>query len=142
IGWATWIGASGAVLVILIGIRFGRVRPLLVAGALTLAGCTLFLESDNGWLFFVANVGTAITWSFVVPYLFGMLSESDRSGRMAALGGFASKLGLASGPLAAGWIVGGGDFPRLILAAVGVIAISLAAAVAGGLSTDRKDPTP
>ena len=140
LGWATWVGASGAVLVIAIGIRHGRVRPLLVAGVLTLAGCTLFLASDNGWLFFAANVGTAITWSFVVPYLFGMLSALDGSGRMAALGGFASKLGLASGPLAAGWLVRDGDFPLLIVVSVLVIAASVAAAVAAALRIDHKEP--
>ena len=139
LGWATWVGATGAILVIVIGIRYGRLRPLLVAGALTLAGCTLFLESGNGWLFFIANVGTAITWSFVVPYLFGMLSALDGSGRMAALGGFASKLGLASGPLAAGWLVRGGDFPLLIIVSVVVIAASVAAATAAALRIDRKE---
>src|SRR3546814_16590573 len=30
LGWATWIGAAGAGLVIFLGPRFGRLRPILV----------------------------------------------------------------------------------------------------------------
>jgi len=35
-----------------------------------------------------------------MPYMLGMCVEFDPDGRAAALGGFASKAGLASGPLA------------------------------------------
>ena len=86
----------------MMGARFGRARPLLVAMLLTLAGTAGFYWSGRQPVFFIANIGTAITWSFVVPYLFGMLSRLDPSGRLATLGGFLSKLGLASGPMLAG----------------------------------------
>src|SRR5690606_37073589 len=76
------------------GIEHSGVRPDLV----TVAGTAGFFWSGRAPVFFVANVGTAITWSFVVPYIFGMLSRLDPSGRLATLGGFMSKLGLASGP--------------------------------------------
>src|SRR3546814_6199532 len=91
LGWATWIGAAGAGLVIFMGTRFGRLRPMLVAMLLTLAGTAGFFWSGMAPVFFIANVGTAITWSFVVPYLFGMLARLDLSGRLATLGGFMSK---------------------------------------------------
>src|SRR3546814_16521479 len=73
LGWATWIGAAGAGLVIVMGTRFGRTRPLLVAMLLSLAGTCGFFWSGRAPVYFIANVGTAITWSFVVPYLFGIL---------------------------------------------------------------------
>src|SRR3546814_13920881 len=86
------------------GTRFGRTRPLLVAMLLSLAGTCGFFWSGRAPVYFIANVGTAITWSFVVPYLFGILSRLDASGRLATLRGFMSKLGLAFGPMLAGWM--------------------------------------
>lgn len=142
LGWATWIGAAGAGLVIFMGTRFGRMRPMLVAMALTLAGTAGFYWSAMQPVFFIANVGTAITWSFVVPYLFGILSRLDLSGRLATLGGFMSKLGLASGPMVAGRLLHGDDFPLLITAAIAALAISGVAMLAAAYRVDRSAPDP
>ena len=139
LGWATWIGALGAVLVIAIGTPRSRVLPLLAAMLLTLAGTVCFFWSRHAWVFFLANVGTAITWSFVVPYLFGMASQLDRSGRLATLGGFVSKMGLASGPLLAGWVLRVGNDRNLIAVAILLLALSAMAALAGAQRLDRKD---
>lgn len=141
LGWATWIGAAGAGLVIFMGTRFGRLRPMLVAMLLTLAGTAGFFWSGLQPVFFIANVGTAITWSFVVPYLFGMLSRLDLSGRLATLGGFMSKLGLASGPMAAGLLLRDDDFPLLITVAIAALAVSGVAMLAAARRIDRLEPT-
>ena len=45
LGWATWIGAAGAGLVIFMGTRFGRFRPMIAALLLTLAGTAGFFWS-------------------------------------------------------------------------------------------------
>ena len=140
LGWATWIGAAGAGLVIFMGTRFGRLRPLLVAMLLTLAGTAGFFWSGSQPVFFAANVGTAITWSFVVPYLFGMLSRLDASGRLATLGGFVSKLGLASGPMLAGQLLSNDDFPFLIAIAITALALSMFAMLAAARRIDRLEP--
>ena len=129
LGWATWLGAGGAVLVIMMGTRFGRLQPLLLAMAVTLAGIAAFYWSGNHLVFFLANLLTAITWSFVVPYLFGMASALDPSGRMASLAGFASKLGLASGTAAAGLVLRWGDYQTLIGASFGALALCTVAAL-------------
>lgn len=136
LGWATWIGAAGAGLVIVMGTRFGRLRPLLVAMLLTLAGTAGFFWSGMQPVFFIANIGTAITWSFVVPYLFGMLSRLDASGRLATLGGFMSKLGLASGPMLAGWLLSDDDFPLLISVAIAALVLSGVAILAAASRID------
>lgn len=140
LGWATWIGAAGAGLVIVMGARFGRLRPLLVAMLLTLAGTAGFFWSGQQPVFFIANIGTAITWSFVVPYLFGMLSRLDTSGRLATLGGFVSKLGLASGPMLAGRLLADDDFPFLIAVAIVALAVSGMAMLAAARRIDRLEP--
>ncbi|HND14567.1 MAG TPA: hypothetical protein PLN78_06280, partial [Pseudomonadales bacterium] len=137
IGWATWVGALGAVLVIVLGTHHGRFRPLVAAMMLTVIGTAGFFWSASGLVFFIANVATAITWSFVVPYLLGMLSLLDGSGRLATLGGFGSKLGLASGPMVAGWLLAHDDFDRLIGVALLTLAASGVATVLAAWRIDR-----
>jgi predicted MFS family arabinose efflux permease len=142
LGWATWVGMLGAVLVIVMGLRHGRVRPLLAAMLLTLVGMAGFYWSGNRAVFFSANVGTAITWSFVIPYLFGMLSRLDASGRLATLGGFVSKLGLASGPMLAGWLLANDDFSFLITMSILALALSGLVMLAAAQRVDRLPPEP
>jgi len=44
---------------------------------------------------------------------------------MAALGGFASKMGLATGPVLAAWLLGENDFQRIIwISALAIVLIS------------------
>ena len=139
LGWATWIGALGAVLVIAMGTPRNRTRPLLVALVVTLIGTVAFFWSGNAWIFFAANVGTAITWSFVIPCLFGIASKLDGSGRLATLAGFVSKMGLASGPLLAGWVLRTEGDRALIAIAILLLALSAVAALAGAHRLDHKE---
>lgn len=124
LGWATWVAILGALAVVFMGERFGRFKPLLIAMLLTLVGTAGFYWSSTGAIYFIANVGTGITWSFAVPYLFGMASSMDSSGRMTSLAGFISHFGLATGPFVAGLVLGENNFNRLITSAIIVMAIS------------------
>ena len=132
-----WIGIVGPVIVIAIYTRFGRLRPLLAAMLLTVIGNWALHFSANAQVFLVANCAIGITWAFVIPYLLGLVSEFDKAGQMAALGGFASKMGLASGPFAAGLLLGEDDYARLINIAVLALAVSLVASVVPALKQDR-----
>jgi DHA1 family inner membrane transport protein len=78
-------------------------------------------------------VVTAIGWSFVIPYLFGMCADFDAAGRSATIAGFFSKMGLASGPAAAALLLGEDNFALL----VGVSVAGLAACAAAALGPAR-----
>jgi hypothetical protein len=68
-----------------------------------------------------------VGWAFVISYLLGMCSEFDATGQMAALGGFASKMGLASGPAVAALLVGESNYGLVInIAVVGLVLCLLA----------------
>lgn len=140
LGAANWIGALGSMLVVAIGVRFGRFWPLMAGLALTLGGTWAFHFSGLPWIFLIANIGTAVTWAFVIPYLLGMCAAFDSVGQMAALGGFFSKMGLASGPALAAFVVVGGQYDGLINLAVAGLLLSGLASIAPALALDRQRP--
>ena len=128
VGAATWVGTAGCLLVIVIGTRFGRALPLAIALAVTVAGLWGLHYAGNASVFVLANCMTGITWSLVMPYLLGLSATFDTTGRAAALGGFASKMGLASGPLLGALILGEGNYALLInLSCLGILACAAAA---------------
>lgn len=140
LGAANWIGALGSVLVVVMGARFGRFWPVVAGLALTLVGTWAFHFSELPWVYLVANIGTAITWAFVIPYLLGMSAAFDKAGQMAALAGFFSKMGLASGPAMAAFVAAGGQYDGLINISVLGLALSGLASIAPALALDRQRP--
>jgi len=127
LGVASWVALIGAILVIIIGTKYGRAIPLVSAIILT-ALCSWVLHfSSSEMVYLIANIIIGITWAFVLPYLFGICSELDKTGQMAALGGFASKMGLASGPMVAALILHGENYQQVInIAAIGLIICAIA----------------
>ena len=88
------------------GTRFGRAWPLAIgAVAHDRRHASPFHWSASQVVYLLANCLTSITWSFAISYLLGMCAEFDQTGRTAALGGFLSKMGLASGPFVAAWLL-------------------------------------
>ncbi len=140
LGIAAWIGAVGSLLVVMFGTRYGRFVPLTIALALTVVGNAVFYWSGSATIYAAANVGTAITWAFVIPYLLGMCAAFDRTGQTAAMAGFCSKMGLATGPLVGGLILGADNYMLLITVSVLVLAASAAAALYPARMLDRTQP--
>jgi len=120
LGIAAWLAIAGSILVILMSTKFGRLIPVGIAIVLTAVGIWMLHYSDvkpGGWetsVYWWSNVLVGVTWAFVISYLLGMCSEFDATGQMAALGGFASKMGLASGPAVAAMVVGQSNYGLLI----------------------------
>ena len=96
---ANIISISGGAFAYLIATRFGRTLPLLFGFTVASLFTYLLNFSENITIYFVANSVTGITWGFVIPYLLGLAATFDKYGQMAALAGFVSKIGLASGCL-------------------------------------------
>jgi len=136
---AGWIGLLGAGLVIVFHTRFGRTIPLATAMLVTMTASWALHYSSSGTVYLVANCVIGVTWAFVMSYLLGLVSAFDRTGQMAALGGFASKLGLASGPLAGGLLLGEDNYGLLINLAVGGLALSAVASLIPARLKDRPE---
>lgn len=133
LGVAAWLAIAGSVLVIILSTRFGRLVPVGIAIVLTALSIWLLHFSHvkpGGWetsVYWWTNVLWGVGWAFVISYLLGMCSEFDATGQMAALGGFASKMGLASGPAVAALLVGESNYGLVInIAVVGLVLCLLA----------------
>ncbi len=138
LGFANWISVAGAVFVYVIGLKNGRLKPLLLGLVVTIVGMVLFRFSSNATLFFIANVITGITWAFLIPYLLGMCAAFDGKGQMAALSGFFSKMGLASGPFVAALVIGESNYTLLINLAIMGIVLCLVTAFMPARLLDQK----
>jgi uncharacterized membrane protein len=67
-------------------------------------------------------------WAFCISYLLALGAAFDSHGQMAALSGFISKLGLASGPFIAALVIGNDNFASIInLATIGLVICALIA---------------
>ena len=125
---ANIIAISGALLVYVIGTRFGRAVPIVAGSGLAALFTFFFHWSELPEVYFLANAVTGITWAFTVPYLLGLCATFDDRGQVVVFAGFVSKMGLASGPLVGALVVGQGNFGLIInLASVGLIACAILA---------------
>lgn len=139
VGAATWIGMLGSMLVVTWGTRYGRVRMLGIALLLTALGMWILHASAEPWVYALANIGTGVTWGFVIAHLLGICARCDLYGRAAALGGFASKMGLATGPFVGALLLGADRYDLLIdVATIGIAACAVAAFVPAA-QLDRLD---
>jgi predicted MFS family arabinose efflux permease len=134
IGIAHWLATLGALLVVIIGTRWGRLAPIVIGILAFLLGTLAFRWSAVPAVFATACIATAIAVFFVIPYLLGLCAEFDRGGRAVALAGLFSKLGIASGPLLTATLLAAGatSYVAVINAALLCIALS---AVAGIMSS-------
>ena len=139
LGLATWVALAGPLVVIFMGVRFGRFWPLAIVMLLTLLGTAAFLWSANPVMYLLANCGTGITWGMVMAYLLGMAAQFDKAGRTAAAAGFVSKVGLASGPLVVGQTLAAGfSYADMLYAVFVLLVLSMVVMLLPAAILDRK----
>jgi hypothetical protein len=79
-----------------------------------------------------------MVWAFAVPYIFGMCAQLDHNGQLTVLGGFCSKMGLATGPLLAGRLLVHDDYGLLINATVAALIVCTAVVLPTARRLDRR----
>ena len=125
LGIANWLGLAGAGLVIVIGSRFGYLKTLLAGILFTAIAIWVLHFSNIPWIWITSNFLIGITWGFTISYLLGLASRFDVTGQMAAMGGFASKMGLASGPVITAMLLGEDNYALIITVATVVMVFTL-----------------
>lgn len=138
LGIAAWLGLVGAGLVVIMSDRFGYLKSLSFGVVVTIVGTWAFLHSDTNWIWITANCLIGITWAFTISYLLGLASRFDLTGQMAAMGGFASKMGLASGPAIAALILGENNYVGITWAAIFALVLCLALVIYPARKQDQQ----
>jgi MFS family permease len=144
LGVAAWVAIAGSIFVILLSTRYGRLMPVTIAIVLTAVGiwalhyAHLNPDSWTSSVFWLSQALVGITWAFCISYLLGICSEFDTTGQMAALGGFASKMGLASGPAVAALIVGQDNYALVINVSVVALIVCALVFISPARVLDRK----
>ena len=139
IGIANIVAIGGALLAAYTGIKYRLLKPLLLALACSALGTLIFLFSHTQAIYLIANCITGVAWAFCIPYLLTMSAKFDEAGQMAALGGFASKMGLACGPIVAGYVLAtDSSYPLLIWLAIGALVACSALAFHPARSLDAE----
>lgn len=124
VGFGLWAGVPGALAMLVLS-RFLGWRPLVpIVLAAGFSKALIGLGQDPA-VFAGAIAAVFLTMAMALPYVFALCAEGDASGRSAVLAGFASKLGLSTGPA-----IGGLIYP---LGAGALIAASIAAVTAAAL---------
>jgi len=140
IGMANIIAIAGAVLAIFTGTKLKLLTPLMIALIVAAFGTWLLIFSASEVVYFWANAIVGIAWAFSFPYFMTMAAKFDKAGQMAALGGFASKLGLATGPLAAGYLLSESqNYEQLINVAAVVLTVCVFVAFYPAKLLDREE---
>ena len=107
-------GAAAAAL----GLRLGRVPPLLVGGLLQLASLLLLTRLQNFHhpivAFCAVNAIFQLVWTFVVPYFMILFAQIEPTGRFISMYGAVTHLTLAIGPYAGAGFISGGHYRALL----------------------------
>ena len=128
LGLANWVGMLGAFLVVMLSTHYGIFKPIVGGTLLAILGSWALIYSDEKWIWITSNFVTGITWNFVIAYLLGMCARFDQTGQSAVWGGFASKMGLASGPMLGSFLLGNNQYAVLVWLAILLLVISTIAA--------------
>ncbi len=118
------IGLAGAFAAIWIGDRFGRITPFAVAIIGQVIVLWLLSDIANWAVYVVAVSGYNVTWNLALPYLLGVITNSDTSGRLAVLIPTAQTIGATSGAMLAGFLIS--DFGLVAVLYLGAVCAVIA----------------
>lgn len=123
VGFGLWAGVPGALIMLALSRRFGWMPLVPVVAAAGLSKL-LMMTGAQPALYAFAVAAIFFTMAIALPYAFALCSRDDSTGRAALFAGFASKLGLASGPAIAGIVYSHG---APLLVGVAVVTVMVAA---------------
>jgi MFS family permease len=118
-----WIGGPAALFVAWWSTRSGRLKPVFSCVLATVLSVSLYLMPHPA-AFVAACIGFGIFFSLAFPYIIGVSTEMDNLGQVAAVAGFISSLGLATGPAIAAALVGESRYELVVLFALGSLLAS------------------
>lgn len=113
-GLAGWVPTS-----------WGRTRPLLASGVISVVSFWLLLGTVPATTFILATVMLLFGWNFAQPLLSGICAEADSRGRIICLMASIQTFGMGLGPAAVGGTLGNQGFTVAIWSSCFILALSL-----------------
>jgi len=127
---ASLVGIPGAFMVVVVGHRYGYLRPLLLGMAIAVTGLLLLILTRAYQWYFVAGCFLGFAWAFCLPYIQSLMASIDRNGSAVAAGSSIATIGGAVGPGLAAIVVTGGNYRTVFLLSIVLYAIAAASFVA------------
>lgn len=113
----------------IIGSRFGRIAPIVVAAAILIAAVQVYAIAGNFAVFVVATAMFSFGWYVIYPFQLGALGQVDHDGRPMLAAAALTGAGLGLGPALT--VLGpGGAAGIYLIATLAFLAAGLAAIVA------------
>jgi predicted MFS family arabinose efflux permease len=101
------LGAAGALLASAVSDRWGRL-PMFSVAMFAQVIALYVLTTHLAWsAFLLAAILFNVSWNFALPFLMGAIAARDPSGRFTVLIVAAQGLGVAVGPVIAGFLISG-----------------------------------
>jgi len=137
LGMTVFMGLGGGAIAALLGVRLGRIFPIVLGSLFSLAGRWMYINASTSSTLLVASLLWGTGFYFVSPYQVGLVAAVDRTGRAAVACAAASNFGYAVGPGIAGRIIQYMDREWLMLIIAGSTAASMLLFLPLAIRVDR-----
>jgi len=137
LAFTVFMGLAGGAVAALLGVRLGRVFPIVLGCLLSVCGRWLYISSASGSTLLVGSLLWGIGFYFVSPYQIGLVAAIDRTGRAAVASAGAFNFGYAVGPGLAGRIIQYMDRDWLMMIIAGSTFVSMLLLLPLAIRVDR-----
>lgn len=124
ISLSLFVGITGGLAATVISTRFGRIGPLALIGAATIASTLVLIAHPPPLTFAVALCIFVFVWNMGPAYQLSVVAEVDTTGRSMPLALLAMKICMAVAPAVFGLLVDRNGYARAGALAVSVAALS------------------
>ena len=122
---ASLAGIPGALSIVLLGARIGRMGGLSFGVAVAIAGLLIMISTVQFLPYVLGAAMISFAWAFCLPYIQGLMAALDPHGSAAALGSASSTIGGAIGPGLAALVVGSGAYQHVMMFAIALLLLAL-----------------
>lgn len=117
---------AGSMLAAFIGMRFGRLAPIVFGTSISLAAISLLIGGTDSVSFMAATLLTMAAFGFSVPYRLALVADADEEGRYAPWAVSAQTIAGIAGPGISGVLIAGGSYPTVYAIWTGLVVAGLA----------------
>jgi len=122
---ASLAGIPGALSIVLLGARVGRMGGLIFGVAVAISGLLIMISTVQFLPYVLGAAMISFAWAFCLPYIQGLMAALDPHGSAAALGSASSTIGGAIGPGLAALVVGTGVYQHVMMFTIALLLLAL-----------------